>query len=275
MRIFRILMAALLLALVGAGAVAWYAIHNQARLVEIALAAIDERTGLEITPASSRLIFRNHLVVLLEHPRVMMGGREVARLADIRAVISYHALLYQNGLPLYALMLDRANLQVPRDATNVSVAGLPRLDLQTVTRLKRWLDTVSDVIQRLEVIDSSLVDADGKPLAAHLDLIAAREHRRPRSGPWLLNFDAQWQPAPLGGMHIAGKMRLGAHPNEHDLVSAGRLWFWGLELNGLSVAEVDMRGQVQGAVQLVLRDDGALSGSGDLAVRHLTLGGKR
>ncbi len=161
---FRVLTALLLLALIGAGGVAWYAIHNQARLVGIALAAIDERTGLSITPANSRLIFRNHLVVLLEHPRVTMGGREVAHLADIRAVVSYHALLYQNGLPLYALILDRANLQVPEGATNVSVAGLPRLDVQTVTRLKRWLDTVSDIIQRLEVIDSSLADADGKPL---------------------------------------------------------------------------------------------------------------
>src|SRR2546428_5315471 len=148
MRIFRILMAALLLALIGAGGVAWYAFHNQARLVGIALAAINQRTGLDITPANSRLIFRNHLVVLLENPRVMMGGREVAHLADIRAVVSYRALLSRNGLPLYALILDRANLQVPKDATNVSIAELPRLDLQMVTRLKHWLDAVSDIIQR-------------------------------------------------------------------------------------------------------------------------------
>src|SRR5690348_4097924 len=105
MRLLRLLVVGAATAAAAALAAGIYVLYNQTRLVELMLAQISERTGLKIVISSAHLAFHSHLIVILEKPRVLKDGGEVARLRQIRAVLSYHALVYRNGLPLYELSL--------------------------------------------------------------------------------------------------------------------------------------------------------------------------
>src|ERR1700739_4941455 len=107
MRLLRAAAIALLsLALLLSAAVA-VAMHNQARLISLVLEHIEQHTGYQIVASSARLQFGTHLIVLLEHPSIEYNQRELIRSERIRVYLSYHALVWSNGLPLRALVIVR------------------------------------------------------------------------------------------------------------------------------------------------------------------------
>ncbi len=108
--------AALVVILVASGIVLIY--FNQRRVILGVLASIKQQTGIAIVPASGHLEVRDHLIVELDHPRVMSGDHELVALDKIRAVVNFRSM-FTHGLPLRELGLDGPALTVPFDANSV------------------------------------------------------------------------------------------------------------------------------------------------------------
>jgi AsmA-like C-terminal region len=272
MRFVRITALALAVILIIGAAMAVLLVHNQDRLVALVLDRIGTRTGIGILPTSSRLAFRSHLVVVLERPKVVMGGKEIVRLERVRALISYHALVFTHGLPLYALALDRPQLAMTEGTASLSSALQPRLGAAAAQFLAGSLGRLRDVTRRLNVIEATLTEPNGKvPYVEHLNLTAFSEHRRSRS--WLVNFEAAWMHAPLDGLHITGELWLNGKASQPlDMISRGRLWFWDMPLDRLGVvAGFQPRGRAQGNLAFSLRNDGHSSGTTSIELRQFEL----
>lgn len=276
MRIFRIVVAGLMLAVILAGGTVALALHNQARIIRLVLARIYVETGYNIVPSGARIAFRSHLVLLLQKPHIYLGGDEVAQLDDVRAVVSYHAIFYSSGLPLHALALDHPIVRIPASVAGVTPHGLPKPDVEAVARLKWALDAISDVAQRVEIVDAALSDEDGTPLIDHLTLTAYRQHRRPGNWPWIVKFDAGWKHAPFDGLVVVGNIRLGAASGvASNVVAAGQLSFHGLDLAPFNGPYgIRTSGQMAGSLRFALRQDGELIGDADSNVSQIVLKGK-
>jgi hypothetical protein len=215
MKFLRILIASLMVFVIVAGGAAAIAWHNQERLINLVLSRIHAETGYNIVPAGARLALRSHLVVVLEKPRIYLNGAEVAQVDDLRAVIGIHAIFSTNGLPLYAIALDRPRVRIPAGLAGVTPHGFPKPDVAVADKLKWVLDAVSDVAQRIEIVDAALIDVDGSPLIDKLTLTAYRQHRGFGHWPWMVNFEAAWNHAPFAGVNVSGRLRLGKSGNRN------------------------------------------------------------
>ena len=276
MRPLRILIAGLCITVVVAGAAVGIALRNQAQLVQVVLSRIHAESGYEIVPKGVRLAFRSHLEVRLKQPIIYLNGTEVARVDGIRALIRYHAIFNTNGLPLYAIALDHPQVREPAQFEGLTPRGFPKPDVVVVKRLKWALDSVSDVAQRIEIVNAALRDVDGTPLVDRLTLTAYRQHRGPKAWPWMVTFEAGWNHAPFDGVVVAGKFRLGAEPGvASDMVATGAIRFHGLELTPFrGPYGIDTTGQVAGSMKFAMRQDGEVFGEGDASAGRLVLKGK-
>lgn len=276
MRPLRILIAGLCIAIIVAGSAVAIALRNQAQLIRLVLSRIHAETGCEIVPKGARLAFRSHLEVLLEQPVIYLNGTEVARLDDLRAVIRYHAIFNTNGLPLFEIVLDHPQVREPAQLEGLTRHGFPKPDIAVVTRLKWALDSLSDVAQRIEIVNAALKDVDGTPLVDRLTLTAYRQHRGPEAWPWMVSFAAGWNHAPFDGVAVAGKFRLGAAPGvASGMVASGAISFHGLELEPFKGPYgIDTTGQVAGSLKFAMRQDGEVFGEADTSVARLILKGK-
>src|SRR5258708_17094318 len=158
MRAVRRIVYAIILAILALLAAAIVVKHNQRAIAQVALDRIYDRTGFEIRISGTRMAFGAHLGVVLEHPQVFSGAQQVAQLDDIRAALSYRAILHNSGLPLYRLILYHPLLTLPAKSTNTIalVGGIPRLDPTAVKTLQAGLDALSDTVMQVEVIDAGL-----------------------------------------------------------------------------------------------------------------------
>jgi len=276
MRFVRKLVASLLVVIIVAGGAAAIVLHNRAGIVRIVLAQINAATGLNIVPAGTHVAFGNHLVVRLVHPRIYLHGVEVARVDDLRAVISYHAIVHSNGLPLYALALDHPIFRVPASLAGVTPAGLPKPDVNAANRLLAALDALSGVTHRVELFNAVLHDVDGAPLIDNLTWVAYREHRRPGHWPWIMSFNAQWHHAPYDGLQLIGQVRLGAEPGTAgEIIAAGRTSFTGFKLARFPGPDAIMAtGTIDGRTRFALRQNGELSGTADSTLEQIGLRGR-
>jgi hypothetical protein len=273
MRLLRFLALGVVLAVLGCILALKYAIHNEKQLVQVVLARINQGTGLEIVPSAIRISLGHHFVVVLEHPRVLVGQREIMRLDAIRAIVAYHLLIWNNGLPLYSLVLDHPEVRIPADVERTGSNGIPHLDAQAIATLKWGLDGLANVTTRLEVNGAALTSADNVRLVDHLDTMAYRQHRRPGNWPWLLNFQANWQRAALAGAHLAGNVWLGGE-NNADTLAAGRIWFGQLGLKNFTLDGVNLAGQTHGSLHFALSSLGDLNGNAEIGVHQLALSGE-
>ena len=276
MKLFRILTAGLMLVVIVTGGAAGIAWHNQDRLIQLVLSRIHAETGYNIVPSGARLALRSHLVVLLEKPRIYLNGVEVAQVDDLRAVIGFHAIFNSNGLPLYALALDHPQVRIPANLAGVTRHGFPKPDVEVANKVKWALDAISDVAQRIEIVDAALNDVDGTPLVDHITLTAYRQHRGPGKWPWMVNFDAGWKHAPFTGVVVTGRLRLGSAPGVvSELVSSGRLSFHGLELAPFQGPYgIQTTGQLAGSMRYALRQDGELFADTVSTGKQIVLKGK-
>jgi hypothetical protein len=276
MKFARILVASLMVLVILAGSAAVIAWHNQDRLIQLVLSRIQAQTGYNIVPARIRLALRSHLVVVLENPRVYLNGTEVAQVDDLRAVIGIHAIFSRNGLPLYALALDHPRVRIPASLAGVTPHGFPKPDVQVVDKLKAALDALSDVAQRIEIVDAKLDDVNGAPLIDQLTLTAYRQHRGVGQWPWMVNFDAAWKHAPFNGVAVSGRLRLGNSPGvASGMASTGRVSFKGLELAPFQGPYgIQIAGRLEGTIRFAMRQDGVVFADTVSAGTQMVLKGK-
>src|SRR5580692_7995695 len=98
---------------------------NQHRVIVAVLSSIKNQTGVEIISPHGSLEVRDHLIVVLERPRVLTGGHEIVAMDRIRAVVNFRSILFSHGLPLHDLVLDGPVLNAPFDATKVGNTAVP------------------------------------------------------------------------------------------------------------------------------------------------------
>lgn len=262
-----------LFTIVSAVTIVTVVVRNQTRIAEVALDRIHQRTGFQIRIAGTRIGFGTRLAVVLERPRVLHDGVEVATLQDIRAVLSYRAIILHAGLPLARLVLDYPRARVPLPRTNVTIGDLLRLDAQAVTTLNWALDALSDTASQVDVIDAALTDQDDVSLLEHLDLRAHRRHRRTGNWPWLVDFDATVGRAPIHGLQLSGSLVLGPQAAQPDMVATGQLWFWQLDLQNLGLGAFKTSARLAGEMQAAFDKAGVLSGKTAVTINDLRLQG--
>jgi hypothetical protein len=153
-RIVRLLLAGILVLIVIAAGVVTLVFHNEEALVRIILERIEASTGYNVVPSAVRVSFRDHLRVTLEQPRVYQGGAEIARLDDILAVVSYHLIFKNKGLPLRELRLDRPVGRVPAAAASDVGYAIPRPDVASVQSLLGVLNAVGDFASQIDLYDA-------------------------------------------------------------------------------------------------------------------------
>jgi hypothetical protein len=243
-------------------------VRNQDKIAEIALAIIHQRTGFEVRITGTRMGFGTHFVMVLEHPRVMAGGVEVATLDDIRAVLSLRAILHNSGLPLARLVLDRPHVKIPTSGESVTIGGIPRLDARATSALKWALDALSDTTNQVDVLGAVLTDKDNASIVQRLDLRAYKRHKR-RAGnwPWIVAFAS----ALNHGLRLTGSLSLGPQADQPDLIGTGQLWFWGLDLQGIGLPVLKASTQLAGKLTLAYDNAGALSGRAAVTASDVVL----
>jgi hypothetical protein len=249
-------------------------IHNQERLVNAVLHHIEESTGYQIAAAGSRLRFGVHLNLVLEHPRVRHAGRELVNADSIRVVVSYHALIWNNGLPLRRILVIRPQIRTPASSSAFSLAALPRLDNAAVQAMAHELREFSGLVERLTVADARVSDEAGAPLLNEFSLTAAPEHRG--SAIWVIGFIAPQIETPLEGLQVSGRTTVNTVARgAGQIASSGELWYWDGRLKQSAAGGITIGGLVHGDLTFVLRADGELDGSANLGVDGLELAGAR
>ena len=270
MKFFRVLASGLLLVLLAVGVLLWYAAQYQNQLVNLILAQIGRRTGLEIEISGTRLGVGTRLVVVLEEPRVMIDHHETARLGVIRAVFSYWTLLHRAGLPLYSLVLDRGTISVPHEAGK---APAPYSAVSRLDTLTQYLERLSDVSRRFELVDVTLLGLDHRPFAEHVNGIAYRQHYRRGQWPWFVRFNAESNEGSIAGARFSGKLRLGPGGNNRGTLAEGRVWFRELPLRHINLANLSASAHLDGDVKFVVSADAQAIGNFTLATRDLVVDG--
>jgi len=274
-RIVRILLVSCLVLILISGAAVGIVYRNEAALIRIILARIDSSTGYNIVPAGVGVSFRSHLQVTLERPRVYKDSKEVAHLADVRVLVSYHQILTSNGLPLRDLRLDGLVARVPPAAAVAAGYTIPRPGVAGMHTVLRALQAIGEFSSRITLYNAELEDPAGQTIIDHFNLVASREHRRILHSPWLVNYDGYWRYSPLGGFHLSGAAHLEtAKQAVTGVLWSGVLWFWDLNLNLAAIHGVAFTGAIQGKLRVVLEPDGTVNGQVQAGVRDGIINGR-
>jgi hypothetical protein len=274
MRILRLaaIILVTIMVLLAAAAVGVYV--NRASLVRAVLVAVRSRTGLEIAYSGSHLRLSSHLEITLENPRVISGSSELVNLERVRAAISYHALIFSYGMPLYALTLDTPDITVPMSTAQLGALPLPQPGAQAVQGVLIALRDLGTVAWRIQITNGTIRDSSGVPVVDRVGMIAYRKHWD--SAVWHVSFDARVVREPMAGLRIAGALQggIGRETPPHQ-VASGKLRFWHARLGPLtSRAALRAEGQSAGKLNFTLGDDGKAQGTGEASVRGLTLSGR-
>ncbi|HVB78794.1 MAG TPA: AsmA-like C-terminal domain-containing protein [Candidatus Binataceae bacterium] len=274
MKLLRAAVIALLsLAALLATAVA-IALHNQARLISLVLEHIQERSGYQIVASDARLHFGTHLSVVLEHPSIQRGGLELIRSQRVRVLLSYHALIWNGGLPLRALVVVRPELRVPAGAGAPGLKMLPRPDSGAVRAVTQELREFSGLVERITIANARVSDATGQSLLEDFSLTAAPRRRHAKI--WNIGFIAPRIHMAPTGLEVSGRMSIDTIPNTTDeIISNGELWFWNGRLDRDLGAGVTLNGLAHGDATFALHGNGEIGGRGNLAIDHFGAGGAR
>jgi hypothetical protein len=262
-----------LLALIGlvVAAIAVVAIkRNPDRILKFVLDRVQAASGVEIVPSGGHIDIRRHLVVVLNNPRVIAGGHEAARAKRVEAVVSYHSLVFDNGLPLFLLTIRDPQLKLAAEPLG-GMPPMPRLDASTTVAISDALVRLSAITRRIDVLNGSIVDDRGAPLVSHLDLRADRRKRLAQS-PWRVRFGLTWNGDRFPGSQFSGDLRFGKVAGEiPPAVVEGKLWGWGLSLERTSVGGIPLGGTVHTELSVALGAAGELDGSISAGVQGLVL----
>ncbi len=274
MRLVRAAAIALLSLAVLLSAAVAIAMRNQARLISLVLQHIQQQTGYQIVASSERLHFGAHLVVLLEHPSILHEGRELIRSERIRVYLSYHALIWSNGLPLRALVIVRPELRAPATSAALGPHLLPRPDTAAVRAVAQEFREFSGLVERVTIANARISDAAGQPLVEEFSLTAAPRRRHAKI--WNIGFIAPHIHTALSGLEVSGRVSVDTTPHAIDqTISDGELWFWNGRLERDAGAGVTVNGLAHGDATFALHGNGELDGRGDLAIDRFGADGAR
>jgi hypothetical protein len=253
-----------------AGAVA-VAMNHQARLINLVLQHIEQRSGFQIVAGDKRLQFGTHLGVVLEHPSILHDGRELIRSERVRVYLSYHALIWSSGLPLRALVVVRPELRLP---VTGGPDALPRPNAPAIRAVAQEFREFTGLVERVTIANARVVDAAGQPLLEEFSLTAAPRRRHAKI--WSIGFIATQVHSALKGLELSGRMTIDTTPQViGQIVSDGELWFWNGQLDRDLGAGVTINGLAHGEGTFALHASGDLDGRGDLAIDHFGAGGAR
>lgn len=268
MKLRRIVAIVVIAAVVLSGAALTLLYSHQQRLIAAVLKNVEQQTGIAIMPESAHLEIRTHLVVVLERPRVMRGNHEIVSLASIRALVNYRAIAFTRGLPLRRLTLRGPVLKAPISAAGVAGAPIPWPNRDVIHRTLSALADLAKVSRRLDIIDLTLSDDAGKPLLRNAHLTAYHPRFTPRL--WLISFEGDCAFPALAGMHAAGDFQMGRGRDlPADIVLKGKLWYWKLPLDHLSIGNIDVAGRSHGRLSLTLAQDATVDGEAELGIKDL------
>ncbi len=247
---------------------------NQSRIVVYVLASVRTSPGVDIIPPARSVHIGTHLTVVLDQPQVIANGHEIVKLKSLRALVSYHSILFSSGLPLYRLTATNPEITLPVASSNAAAVPMPSPGAQTISALQDALHALARVAWRVDTIDATVRYADGAELANHIGIIAYRTHRQPFL--WLLGFSGSVLGSPVSGAQISGKMSLGAGKNLRPGEFAhGQLWTWDVPLDGIEAEGFALAGTLQGSLKFSLHDDGSMTGVTDAGAQKLMLKSRR
>lgn len=275
MKLLRIIMLNLLLVLLaGSLTVVAVLLHNQTWLVNQVLGYINTATGIRIVAPRSRLRFLPRLTVILDHPTVLKDGREFLRVNEIRAVVRYHRLIHQNGMPLYALIFDEPMIQVPGGSAAWGALPAPPDEDQIRAGLMA-LRQLMQVTDRLRILDATLIRAGSTtPLVTDLYVRAGAAFLRPTT--WFANVSAPVPLAPFGTLDLQARLsvELTDPVAASDVVAQGSVTFRNATLSALGVEALKARGTFGGRLELSLHAGGRVDGAAHIDAYELELAGK-
>ncbi len=274
MRLVRAAAIALLSLAVLLSAAAAIAMRYQARLISLVLQHLEERSGYQVVASGKRLHIGTHLEVVLERPIILHEGRELIRSNRVRVYLSYHALIWSNGLPLRGIVIVGPELGLPATAASVGPHLLPRPDGPAIQAVAQEFREFSGLVERVTIVNARVDDATGRPLLEDFSLTAAPRRRHAKI--WNVGFLAPHIHTALNGLELSGRMSIDSRPHATgQIISNGELWFWNGRLVQNVGAGVTVNGLAHGDATFQVHDNGELDGRGDLAVDQFGASGAR
>jgi hypothetical protein len=253
------------------------AMHYQARLISLVLQHLQQQSGYQIVASGARLHFGTHLSVVLDHPSILHERRELIRSERVRVFLSYHALIWNGGLPLRALVVVRPELRIAAGEATLDPNVLPHLDISAVRAVAQKFREFTGLVERVTIANARVNDATGQPLLEEFSLTAAPPHRHAKI--WNIGFIAPHVHSALSGLELSGRMSIETTPPAADhtgqIIRDGELWFWNGRLDRDTGTGVTLKGLVHGDAIFGLRVDGELDGRGNLAIDRFGVGGSR
>ncbi len=210
MRLLRAAAIALLVLVALLSAAAAVAIHNQAHLISLVLQRIQERSGYRIVASNTRLHFGTHLDVVLDHPSIQHLGRELIHSESVSVVVSYHALIWNGGLPLRALVVVRPDLGTALNSGALGPTIVPRPDTAATRAVAQEFREFTGLVERLTIANALVTDAAGQPLLEDFSLTAAPRRRHAKI--WNVGFIAPHIHTSLSGLELSGRMSIDTMP---------------------------------------------------------------
>ncbi|MGH7863448.1 MAG: AsmA-like C-terminal domain-containing protein [Candidatus Binataceae bacterium] len=246
---------------------------NQDRIISSMLESVKQSTGAEISARSTALRIRSGLIVVLDEPTVVARGREMVKLESLRVVLGWRAIIFNRGLPLRSLILQRPQLVVAAQEFATSETAWRHPGERTLQALLGQLEWLSGATRRIEVVDAVVRDDHGGMVCDDLDAVAYRV--RGLGNRWRAGFNATVARPPVQGLRLSGDLTLGdAGAESEDAIASGKLWFWDAPIDLLDSPRIKPSGRLQGAVEVMVTRDGAAHGSVQFDVHQLIVGGE-
>ena len=272
-RLVRISIYVLLLLAILIGSAAIVLSVYQDKILAFVMSAIQTRSGVSFSAATSKLTLGRHLNLQLTDVHISQGGKEISTMAALSATIGYHSILTSNGLPLYSVTIDTPKLIVPRNTPGTPEIALPRPEAAAVSRMIEALQALSRIARRAELINATLAYRDGTVLFDHLGMLAFRKHL---SVTWYFAFDATIELPPYRGAHIAGRVHADSEiPTQAHEVATAHLWMWGIPITNAQIEGFDLGGDMHGSANASVLDDGTLRGTSAIGIRNFVISGQR
>lgn len=255
-----------------AGFAAALILWNQDKIIASLLASVKERTGAEISARSAAFRIRSGLVIVLDEPTVVAGGREVVKLESLRVVLGWRAIIFNRGLPLRSLILERPQLVVAAQEFAASETAWRHPGERTLQELLGQLEWLSAATRRIEVVDAVVRDDQGELVCDDLDAVAYK--MRGDWNRWRVGFNASAARPPVEGLRLSGDVTLGYSGSEsEDAIAKGKLWFWEAPVDLLDSPRIKPSGQLQGVIEINVTRDGAARGNVQFDVHRLVVRG--
>jgi hypothetical protein len=237
---------------------------NRDRLIQAVLEGVQERTGYRITTGPTHIRISNHLILEFDRPEISREGRQILKIDKLRAVVSYHSILFNRGMPLYSLVLVRPEIQLPQGVPSAANVPLPRIGTELAATIIKLLDGLELAAWSIETVDAKIYSSGGTILFDELGILAFRRHREPHL--WRAEFGVHVTQAPFEGFHSNGRIRFVAHPSSgEDQIARVYFYFWNDRATEIALSTARFEGRVSGRATLALAQDGTATGSANLS----------